>query len=392
MQIAAQLGRLPELAMPELTSVLPYLLNPLRDEWCVLDLPHQPFEEVMNQLIKAQQRLGGVQRLVGLEKRIVERGELVEQVAKLALDWRKQIGLTGRELAISAWGNVEVKKFALKVKRVLKEQGWACRVIVPKEGQVVSNAQVVGERLAALSLEKPARGVEIVMFEFGGTWQIGVTVTAADIDFYSKRDFGIPAPDPVSGMLPPKLAQAMVNLAAGIEKVHVHDPFCGNGRIVLEAALMGLEATGSDVEEEKVAAARKNLHWLGEQTGQTYSDKQFWVADAREPEKVVQFGQPFVLVGEPYLGPPLREPLQDSELWLQPVLPLYQTYFKNWAEYKPECHLLVIPRVKTSKGELAVFDQLVDTFNRFGYSTEVVACYDRPDSIVRRDIVRIKNH
>lgn len=65
-----------------------------------------------------------------------------------------------------------------------------------------------------------------------------------------------PGFSPVS--LHPKLARALVNLT-GIKKGILLDPFCGTGGILIEAGLMGIKCIGSDIDDEMLEKAGKNL-------------------------------------------------------------------------------------------------------------------------------------
>jgi tRNA G10 N-methylase Trm11 len=414
MQFAFHFGRTASLAEQELLNVAPILpfpwtpfsvsgellvLKPTSDE--VAWSPSNParLRAAQSLMLPLQDRLGGTMRTLWLEGK-VDRSELVEYLAQLARQMRESTAPNARSVGVSIWGDIDVHKFGIKLKRVLKEdQDWAARIILPQEGTVLTPAQLAGERLALIPRDDAPKGVEVVAIADKNQWWVGVTLTAANIDFYSARDFGIPAPDPVSGMLPPKLAQMMINLAVGSKKLHVHDPFCGNGRVVLEAALMGLPASGSDIVETKVVAAQKNLMWLAETAAFSATPEQVWTGDATDAdnrERIIANAAPeYVLVGEPYLGKPLRAPLkpEESVAWLKELVPLFENYFQTWSEasLQPECHVLIMPRAKVSDGsEMAVFNAIVDRLHQVGYSAEVLFCYDRPDSIVRRDIVAIR--
>lgn len=63
--------------------------------------------------------------------------------------------------------------------------------------------------------------------------------------------------------MPPKLARCMVNLSRARAGEAFLDPFCGAGGILLEAASMGCEAIGSDIDPKMVRGARENLEHFG---------------------------------------------------------------------------------------------------------------------------------
>lgn len=61
-----------------------------------------------------------------------------------------------------------------------------------------------------------------------------------------------------SSMLP-KLARALVNLSRVKKNETLLDPFCGTGGIMIEAGLIGVKSLGTDLNEEMIALAEKNL-------------------------------------------------------------------------------------------------------------------------------------
>ncbi|MCX6650573.1 MAG: methyltransferase domain-containing protein [Methanomassiliicoccales archaeon] len=63
--------------------------------------------------------------------------------------------------------------------------------------------------------------------------------------------------------LHPRYARALVNLTGARKGDVLLDPFCGTGGIVLEAALLGLKAVGSDIDPEMVEGCQRNLEHFG---------------------------------------------------------------------------------------------------------------------------------
>ncbi len=64
-------------------------------------------------------------------------------------------------------------------------------------------------------------------------------------------------------VLHPKYARALVNLSCVRPGARLLDPFCGTGGILIEAALAGAEALGSDLDPRMVAGSRENLAHFG---------------------------------------------------------------------------------------------------------------------------------
>jgi tRNA (guanine10-N2)-dimethyltransferase len=69
-----------------------------------------------------------------------------------------------------------------------------------------------------------------------------------------KRDFFHP------GVMMPRMARTLVNLAHARPGEILLDPFCGTGGILIEAELLSMHAIGSDFDPLMVLGARRNLH------------------------------------------------------------------------------------------------------------------------------------
>lgn len=63
------------------------------------------------------------------------------------------------------------------------------------------------------------------------------------------------------GMMPPKIAQIMINLASqGDRNILLWDPFCGLGTTLIEAFHSGfLKLYGSDLEKNMTEVTKKNM-------------------------------------------------------------------------------------------------------------------------------------
>ena len=143
---------------------------------------------------------------------------------------------------------------ALKLKKILVRHGRSVRA-VEGNGAVLSTATSLHNGLSG----KNPRKVELIKTDEGWYRVIGVQ----DIDAYARRDQARPARDARVGMLPPKLAQILINLCGGLpEGSVVLDPFCGTGVVLQEALLMGYFAYGTDISERMVEYSERNLKWL----------------------------------------------------------------------------------------------------------------------------------
>ncbi len=165
-------------------------------------------------------------------------------------------------LGISAYGlrvnSSDINVTGLRLKKIVKAGGRSVRV-VPNKQPELNSAQVLHNQLTGPT------GVEIVAARYNDKTVLAITVAEQDIEAYAKRDQNRPARDAKVGMLPPKLAQVLINLASGqIEGGVILDPFCGTGVLLQEALLMGCEVAGTDIDPRMVEYTEKNLNWLAD--------------------------------------------------------------------------------------------------------------------------------
>ena len=83
-------------------------------------------------------------------------------------------------------------------------------------------------------------------------------IATIDRGFYEQRKAHLrPFFSPIS--LHPKIARALVNITQAKPGDVVLDPFCGTGGFLIEAGLMNMKVIGSDISEEMISGAQKNL-------------------------------------------------------------------------------------------------------------------------------------
>lgn len=152
------------------------------------------------------------------------------------------------------------------------------------------------------------KGVEIIIIRKDNKYYTGETIAAQNVEELAKRDFKKPVRDMKVGMLPPKLAMMMINLAAEKGKLpkKIWDPFCGTGTVLVEAQKMGITPIGSDIEDKMIEASEKNFqHFFPDQKIELFP------ADAMRslPKKVSADG----ICAETYLGPIFTGPLSEDD-------------------------------------------------------------------------------
>ncbi len=190
-------------------------------------------------------RLGGTQKLA-------------EKLDKSPLDFLKSLPDGKITLGVSDYSKRASKKSAtleaLKLKKILVRHGRSVRVVENKDA-TLSTATSLHNGLSG----KNPRKVELIKVEDEWYKVIGVQ----DIDAYARRDQARPARDAKVGMLPPKLAQILINLCGNLPAGStILDPFCGTGVVLQEALLMGYHAYGTDISDRMIEYSKKNLEWL----------------------------------------------------------------------------------------------------------------------------------
>ncbi|MCB9809501.1 hypothetical protein H6771_00805 [Candidatus Peribacteria bacterium] len=170
------------------------------------------------------------------------------------------------------------------------------------------------------------KGAEYIVHQT--TEGIGVyhTVANQNLRNYTLRDRHKEG-DSTMGMLPPKLAQILINLAQPAPGTTIVDPFCGSGTVNTEAAIMGYPTLGSDQSKEHIKMAQRNWNFLSEKFRFSTDSGRFTIADATErdyPQGVMVtegwLGQNFT--SRPSKDAAAREAEQVVALWQRLFLTL----------------------------------------------------------------------
>lgn len=311
-------GRTPELSIAEILAVLSSEHISYSDGHF---LPSASFFNADSDLTGLMSRLGGVLKYGHLLPETCEFSSksaqiissLVQQhvtgdgritfgfsIYNTSIDSKKSQSRSGSSFKLA----VTLRDLGLAVKKELKSQGYSVRYVAPQSNTTsLSSVVVTKNKLTDES------GVELVFFIDGGQCQIGVTRAVQPFEEYSERDWSRPHRGMNVGLLPPKLAQIMINLSGKTpaDTPAILDPFCGFGTVLQEALLMGFtRVMGSDKSPRMVEAARDNIAWLVEQklSGLQYSEaRSITHVDATRLAGSYKKSSVDAVVTEPYLGP-----------------------------------------------------------------------------------------
>lgn len=296
-----------------------------------------------------------------------------------------------------------INSLGLEMKKDFKGK-YSSRFVQLREGKEVST-------ILSLKSKLVDEGFEFGLFNES----IGILVATTDPVEWSIRDYEKPAGDKYSGMLPPKLARIMINLALGKlknnERTLVVDPFCGSGNVLLEAMVLGCDVFGSDVSAKAVKDSQENVDWLMENQksklkSQNYNSKvKTSVADATsadfgrligncEIDKLIENYNCMAVVTEPYLGEPkkYKPSLSAARGEYKKIRELYLKFFEN-LETLTACGLpltavVVFPLVETIEGtRYSLYRDCVDEIKKIGYTElRFPLIYGRDYQVVKREI------
>ena len=380
MKYLAVLGRQPEISIAEIeaqclagpvATFSPTVLGSRLRAAGVSQVAPPAYFEFISDIGPKIDRFGGVLKLaIELEKKPLEfLQELPEGKITIGVsDYSKNA--SRRTAAMEA----------LKLKKILVRHGRSVRVVENKEA-ALSTATSLHNGLSG----KNERKVELIKVNNDWYKVIGVQ----DIDAYAKRDQARPARDAKVGMLPPKLAQILINLCGPLpEGATVLDPFCGTGVVLQEALLMGYRAYGTDISERMVEYSDKNLKHFD------FKNYEVGVGDATS----FHWNQPIDAVAcEGYLGKPFTKILSEMELkeQKQECGAIVLGFLKNLAD-QVKASAPVTIAVPAWLRENKTYERLdiLDLIDKLGYNVENKSreglLYHRDNQVVARDIIILR--
>ncbi len=387
--IICQLGRQPELSRAELTALYPHRVQSFGPEFALVDTEPEQFDI---------QRLGGSQKagVVALELPALAWPEVAAAIHQhYVTDLSHTSGKIS--LGISAYGLShrsarDIANLGLALKRDLKPRGVSVRLI-PNKSVVLSTASSHHNKLG-LSPKKR----EILVIQQHQRIIVADSIGTQNITAYAKRDQARPARDAYVGMLPPKLAQIMLNLAVGPATTpqHILDPFCGTGVVLQEALLLGHTVYGSDLQPKMIDYTHRNLSWLM----QTHRQAQTGTIGSIQPADATTAQWPYAqtvtaVVCEGYLGQPFSAAPSDSKLQSvrRTCNHIMASFLDNIApQLASGTRLVVAVPAWRQPGESKSLTRLPLTQppaqnSSYHWHNQSPLLYYRPDQVVARDIL-----
>ena len=311
-----------------------------------------------------------------------------------------------------------VQKTGLILKSALKKHSVSLR-LVPNDDTALSTAVSHNNKLG-LSDNK----VELMVVKTGTDIIIAESRGAQNITAYARRDHGKPKRDAFVGMLPPKLAQIMINLALGTAAVehpadphfseetvkseesrisaerltkvpvapprHILDPFCGTGTVLQEALLQGYDVLASDLSDKMIDYTQQNLDWIVRSHRHTGTILDISQADATT-HTWPHASAVDAVVCETYLGQPFSAPPSPAKL--KEVVGncnhIISSFLKNiHPQLRPGTPLCIaVPAWRDNDGRPTHLP-LTRDLAKLGYTlTRPPLVYSRPDQVVARELL-----
>lgn len=307
---------------------------------------------------------------------------------------------------------------ALEIKKKLKAK-WRSARCINKDPHNLSTASSLYGGIIA-------KGTEINIIHAKSWVFAGITTHIQDIESYTARDTGKSRSMTV-GMLPPKLAQIMVNLSQAPKTHTIYDPFVGFGTVLLEWAHSGYtRLMGSDIKADLVETSKKNLQdfiqELRVRSEESSSDKknvdnlefgtwnlEFFEADATKLSQKKLDLTDTAIVTEWYLGK-LFVPGNAFEKSIHEekknLIDLYDGFFRSLAKLEYAWTIIMtVPFWRLTGGKkLLHLTEFGDILSRHGFGVgkllpeehthlltpRKTLTYSRDDQVVGREIYKIQ--
>ena len=347
------------------------------------------------------------------------------------------LGISAYDLAVGAR---DVQKTGLILKSSLKKSGTSLRLI-PNDQPALSTATAHNNKLGGSPYK-----VELLLIKTTDRRLIiAESRGVQNITAYTRRDRHRPKRDAFVGMLPPKLAQIMLNLAMGagsltgqksctgripaissksnasgnavrrtidlserlesdplteVGRRHplILDPFCGTGTVLQEALLAGYDVVGTDLSQKMVDYTTENLSWL----------QSTFTAPSRPIGRVIDIHQAdatthhwsnsenlTAVVCETYLGQPFSAPPAPQKLAevvgnCSHIITGFLTNIRP--QLAPNTPLCIAVPAWYDASSRATHLPLIKNLQRLGYCqlNRTPLIYRRPDQTVARELLVLK--
>ena len=215
------------------------------------------------------------------------------------------------------------------------------------------------------------------------------TVAVQNLRNYALRDYKKPFRDTEMGMLPPKLAQILINLG-GKKDVNtiIYDPFCGSGTIGNEASILGLCSINTDIDTIRIGNAVLNNEYLSAKFRYDKELMQLYTDDFTHPKYTPKTD--FITITEGYLGTNFitKPSIPDIEESKKKVVDIWIRALKNRIKLGTRI-VFCLPYWLYKGKHIYCRDHIYDGLEYMGYRkmyADDEFLYRRDDAFTGRDI------
>ena len=343
------------------------------------------------------------------------------------------LGLSAYDLVVDVR---DIQKTGLILKSSLKKSGTSLRLI-PNDQPALSTATAHNNKLGS----SPHKVELLLVKTTDRRLIIAESRGVQNITAYTRCDRHRPKRDAFVGMLPPKLAQIMLNLALGagsltgqksctgripaissksnasgnavrrtidlserlesdplteVDRRHplILDPFCGTGTVLQEALLAGYDVVGTDLSQKMVDYTTENLSWLQStftapgnviDIHQANATTHHWPNSENLTAVVCE-----TYLGQPFSAPPAPQKLAEVVGNCNHIITGFLTNIRpQLAPNTPLC--IAVPAWYDASGR-ATHLPLIKNLQHLGYRqlNRTPLIYRRPDQIVARELLVLK--
>lgn len=400
-KIVFQLGNNSELSRAEIDSVFVCRDGITTKNFYEVNIPKQMVRRKFHEL-------GGSVR--AFEKKF-EGETFGEVLAEIKKDIKKN-AVEGKKMRIGSFFfpksvGQKFSDFAKKTKLFAKEEGISLR-IVNRGSQNLDSSAVIKEKILNDG------NAEYGIIQQQKKWWLLRTLEIQEVEGFVQRDMKKPVRDMKVGMMPPKMARMMINIARNEEgelPSKVYDPFCGTGTVLLEALDLDIKISGSDLSMKMVEATEKNTKWLFEEmnkedlkasraqekfSGEKGHANPLFINDIFKKDAQKNFSSDdqkrirgAVVVAEGFLGKIFSRPISEEQFWEQKdeLFPLYRKFLFALSEAKVKKIIFGFPFWKGVEKRYSFSQKLQEFLEKMGYESNHITSYIREGQVVGREII-----
>ena len=310
-------------------------------------------------------RCGGSIRLLRLEKKIAPK--TFSEEAFSIIETRAVQKASKFSFALASFsGKLPLSRTSLQMKKGLQAKGLSVRSLNQTDENI--NA-------AAFKKEKLSETLgEVGFLKMNDAVYVTTTLLCQDVDVFAERDLGKNR-DMVVGMLPPKLARMMANIAGVGSTTGAYDPFCGLGTVLIEAAHLGAKRVyGSDIEPKMSESAARAIADFRTKSGLDF-EFSTETLDARCIDRNAANLTNSAIVTEGYLGEVLGKhsvSLERIAEQKKALLVIYKDFFRALSSADFKGNIVITFPFWDVNGKYVFFEEVQELIRASGFRTEAL--------------------